>query len=161
MDERSPQPWTIGNEGIPDGHMRTAAFKFARVLRPVGAWSRHPGGTTLAAMKRITLTTTGRRTGEHRAVTLYAFDDDDRLVVVGSRGGSARDPAWAINLRADPHASVGRGRNAQQMVVHEAEGDERDRLWQLVSSEFPMYERYQRRTSRRIPLFVLQPPTPD
>jgi deazaflavin-dependent oxidoreductase (nitroreductase family) len=73
-------------------------------------------------MKRITLTTTGRKTGKQRSVTVYAFDDHDRLVVVGSRGGSARDPAWAINLRADPHASVGRGRNAQQMVVHEAEG---------------------------------------
>lgn len=112
-------------------------------------------------MKRITLTTIGRRTGTQRPVTLYAFDDGDSLVVVGSRGGSARDPAWAINLRADPHAPVGGGRNPQQMVVHEAEGDERDRLWQLVTSEFPLYERYQRRTSRRIPLFVLEPVTPD
>ncbi len=108
-------------------------------------------------MKRITLTTTGRRTGEPRPVTLYAFDDGDRLVVVGSRGGSARNPAWATNLRADPRATVGRGRTAQAVNAYEAEGDERDRLWQLVSGEFPLYETYQRRTKRRIPLFVLEP----
>ncbi len=51
-------------------------------------------------MKRqITLIATGRRSGTPREVTLYAFDDGENLVIVGSRGGSAKDPAWAANLR--------------------------------------------------------------
>lgn len=55
---------------------------------------------------KVTLTTTGRRSGEARAVPLYAWEDGDRLVIVGSLGGSAKDPDWVGNLRADPRATV-------------------------------------------------------
>jgi deazaflavin-dependent oxidoreductase (nitroreductase family) len=107
----------------------------------------------------VTLTTTGRKTGQPRPVTLYAFADGDghRLVVVGSRGGSSRDPAWAWNLRANPRATLRLGEDVREVRAYEAEGDERDRLWQLVSAAFPLYETYRRRTTRTIPLFVLQP----
>ncbi len=54
----------------------------------------------------VVLATTGRRSGTPRAVPLYAWPDGDRLVVVGSWGGSARHPAWALNLRAHPGATV-------------------------------------------------------
>jgi deazaflavin-dependent oxidoreductase (nitroreductase family) len=59
---------------------------------------------------RITLTTTGRRSGQPRTVTLYAWPGGDDLVVVGSMGGAASDPAWAHNLRAEPRAVVRRGK---------------------------------------------------
>lgn len=104
----------------------------------------------------ITLTTTGRRSGEPRPVTLYAFEDGERLVVVGSRGGAPRDPAWVTNLRADPRATMRRGRQDQDVRAREVGGDERDRLWQLVTAAFPLYASYQRRTTRQIPLFVLE-----
>jgi deazaflavin-dependent oxidoreductase (nitroreductase family) len=90
-------------------------------------------------------------------VPLFAFDDGERLVIVGSRGGSAKDPAWAANLRADPRATVSRGTEEWAVRVYEAQGEERERLWQLVSAEFPTYESYRRRTTRTIPLFVLEP----
>jgi deazaflavin-dependent oxidoreductase (nitroreductase family) len=106
---------------------------------------------------RVTLTTTGRRSGKARPVTLYAFADADRLVVVGSRGGAARDPNWVVNLRADPRATIRRGREDVAVRAHEVSGPDRERLWGLVTSEFPLYETYQRRTKRRIPLFVLEP----
>ena len=114
-------------------------------------------------MKRqVRVTTTGRRTGQQRAVTLYAFDDGERLVIVGSRGGSAKDPVWAFNLRHDPHAMVKVGREERSVRAIEVEGLERDRLWELVCAEFPLYATFQRRTKRTIPLFVLSPPeTPD
>ena len=105
---------------------------------------------------QIALTTTGRRTGRPREVTLYAFADSDRLVIVGSRGGSAKDPAWALNLRAQPEATVKLGRQVRPMVAHEVTDDDRGRLWALVCREFPLYETYQRRTKRTIPLFVLE-----
>lgn len=106
-----------------------------------------------------TLTTTGRRTGRRRAVTRYAFPDGERLVVVGSRGGAARDPAWAANLRANPAATVTRGNRVAEMRATEAKGPGRERLWRLVGEAFPLYATYQRRTARTIPLFVLEPAT--
>ena len=90
-------------------------------------------------------------------MTLYAFEDGERLVVVGSRGGAARDPAWAGNLRADARASVKLGREERAVRATEVKGSERDRLWQLVCAEFPLYATYQRRTKRVIPLFALEP----
>ncbi|HET7727207.1 MAG TPA: nitroreductase family deazaflavin-dependent oxidoreductase [Candidatus Limnocylindrales bacterium] len=108
-------------------------------------------------MLNVILTTTGKSSGQPRDVPLYAFREGERLVVVGSKGGSDREPAWAGNLRANPRASVRVRRDQLEVVAHEAEGEERDRLWALVTAEFPTYVRYQQKTTRRIPLFVLTP----
>jgi deazaflavin-dependent oxidoreductase (nitroreductase family) len=106
---------------------------------------------------QVRLTTTGRQTGKPRPVTLYAFETPDgALVVTGSRGGKADDPRWALNLRDEPKATIKVGREERSVVAREASGAERERLWALVTKEFPLYETYQRRTRRRIPLFVLE-----
>ncbi len=107
----------------------------------------------------ITLTTTGRRSGEPRSLPLYAWPDGDRLVIVGSKGGAATHPAWVHNLRAEPRATVKKGRDTQEYRATEVEvdGSERDRLWALVTEAFPLYASYQRKTKRLIPLFVLEP----
>ena len=104
----------------------------------------------------ITLTTTGRRSGKPRSVTLYGFDDGARVVVVGSWGGAPTDPAWVRNLRSHPRATLRSSRDERAVTAHEADGAERSRLWQLVTTAFPLYSTYQRRTSRLIPLFVLE-----
>jgi deazaflavin-dependent oxidoreductase (nitroreductase family) len=104
----------------------------------------------------VTLTTTGRRSGKLHSVPLYAWDDADRLVIVGSLGGSARDPDWVHNLRADPRATIKKGRDVLGVRASEVDGSDRDRLWKLVVAAFPMYATYQRKTDRRIPLFVLE-----
>ena len=107
-------------------------------------------------MKRqIKLIATGRWSGMPREVTLYAFDDGDDLVIVGSRGGAARDPNWVANLRADPDATVRLGGETRKVRAREVDGTERSRLWELVCEQFPMYATYQRKTKRVIPLFVL------
>ena len=90
-------------------------------------------------------------------MTLYAFETpDEAIVVTGSWGGKARDPAWAHNLRASPNATVMVGREERPVTAREASGEERERLWELVTREFPLYATYQRRTKRLIPLFVLE-----
>jgi deazaflavin-dependent oxidoreductase (nitroreductase family) len=104
----------------------------------------------------VTLTTTGRRSGQPRPVTLYAYDDGDDLVVVGSRGGAAKDPQWVGNLRAEPRATVRRGREVLEVSAEEIDGSERDRVWELVTDAFPLYASYQRKTTRVIPLFRLE-----
>jgi len=105
---------------------------------------------------QIRLTTTGRRSAQRREVTLYGWPDADRIVVVGSWGGAARDPAWVGNLRAEPNARVRFGREEWDATAREVDGAERDRLWALVCDAFPLYATYQRRTERRIPVLVLE-----
>jgi F420H(2)-dependent quinone reductase len=102
------------------------------------------------------LTTTGRKTGRAHVVTIYAYPDGDRLVVVGSYGGRPNDPDWAANLRSTPRASIRRRGEDIEYAVEEVDGPERDRLWKLVTDAFPLYETYQHRTERVIPLFVLE-----
>jgi F420H(2)-dependent quinone reductase len=106
-----------------------------------------------------TLTTTGRKTGKRRPVPLYAFADGDNLVIVGSWAGRPRDPAWVDNLRAEPRASIRIGRKERTVRAREVDvpSAERDRLWALVTEAFRYYETYQRKTTRVIPLFVLEP----
>jgi deazaflavin-dependent oxidoreductase (nitroreductase family) len=104
----------------------------------------------------VTLTTTGRLSGEPRTVPLYAWEDADRLVVVGSQGGSPQDPHWARNLRADPRATIKTGRQVLDVRASEVAAAERDRLWSLVVEAFPLYATYQCKTERLIPLFVLE-----
>ncbi|HSK93403.1 MAG TPA: nitroreductase/quinone reductase family protein [Candidatus Angelobacter sp.] len=107
---------------------------------------------------RIDLTTIGARTGQPRTTELYAWPDGEALVIVGSKGGSARHPAWVHNLRATPQVTVKRGRSERPMLAREVtEADERERMWALVVEAFPLYATYQARTERRIPLFVLEP----
>ena len=105
----------------------------------------------------LTLTATGRRSGTPRSVELYAFRDGERLVVVGSRGGSPRDPRWADNLRADPRATVRQREQEMAVRAREVTGDERERLWALVTEAYPTYLYYAGKTKRTIPIFVLEP----
>jgi deazaflavin-dependent oxidoreductase (nitroreductase family) len=112
-------------------------------------------------VRRIALTTTGRKSGKARTATLYAFEDGPDLVVVGSLGGAAKDPNWAVNLRAQPAASIREGRSERPVRAREVGGEERDRLWELVCAGFPLYRSYQRKTSRLIPLFRLEPTVED
>ena len=60
------------------------------------------------------------------------------------------------NLRAEPRATVKVGGEERSVVAREVAGEERDRLWSLVTENFPLYATYQRRTKRLIPLFVLE-----
>ena len=106
---------------------------------------------------QVQLTTVGRQTGEPRTVTLYAFETPTgALVITGSWGGKAHDPSWALNLRDHPEAEVKVGREERAVTAREVSGNERAQLWTLVTREFPLYETYQRRTKRTIPLFVLE-----
>jgi deazaflavin-dependent oxidoreductase (nitroreductase family) len=112
-------------------------------------------------MRTVILIVTGRRTGRSREVPLFAFEDGDRLVVIGSNGGDAAEPAWVANLRGRPEATVRIGRELRPVVAREAEGDERLELWRRAVEVYRGFAVYQRRTARRIPVIVLEPATGD
>lgn len=122
-----------------------------RMLGGAGPLGRNFG------MRNVILTTRGRRSGKDRPAPLYAFEDGDRIVVIGSNAGRANHPAWVENLRADPRATVRIGRQVRSVRAREADGAERERLWALAVDAFPGYARYQQRAARRIAVVVLEP----
>ena len=110
----------------------------------------HWRGTTI-----LLLTTRGRRSGEERTTPLIHRTDADRWVVVASKGGAPEHPGWFENLTAEPDASV-QVRDEQIPVrASVAEGEERERLWSLMTEVWPAYDEYQERTDRRIPVVIL------
>ena len=110
-------------------------------------------------MPVLELTTTGRRTGQRHAVMLTSpIRDGDALVVVASRGGDDRSPAWFLNLVADPDVLVAvQGQEPIQMRAAVADAEQRVRLWPLVTADHRNYAAYQLKTEREIPLVLLRP----
>lgn len=108
-----------------------------------------------AGMPVLLLTTTGRRSGLARTTPLTFLRDGDDIVLIASFGGSDVPPAWSVNLRADPRASVTIGRVRTRVTARIAADLERERLWPLVTLAHPGYARYQQRTTRRIPVVLL------
>lgn len=109
-------------------------------------------------MPVLELVTTGRKSGERRAVLLTSpYREGDTIVVVASRGGDHHHPAWYLNVVADPNVDVVMQGRSRPMHAHVATPDERARLWPLVTTAFPHYAGYQRKTEREIPLVLLTP----
>lgn len=114
-------------------------------------------GGRLLGMPVLLLTTVGRRTGKPRTTALTYFSDGHSFAVIASNGGAPRHPDWFLNLRAAPRAAVQVGSRQVRVLVRVAEGQERDRLWARVIGNQPIYAGYQARTSRLIPIVVLDP----
>ncbi len=114
-------------------------------------------GGQIANMPVLLLTTTGRKSGRPRTQPLAYTRAGEGYAVIASKGGAARHPLWYLNLRADPLAEVTVGRVTQKVRAREAEGEERDRLWRQLADVYSGYDRYARKTSRRIPVIVLEP----
>ena len=114
-------------------------------------------GGRVIGMPVLMLTTKGRKTGEPRSNVLTYVPKGRASVVFASNAGEPRHPAWWLNLVADPHATVQRGREVIRVVAREAEGDERAALWSEAVHINAGYAEYEKRTTRRIPVVVLDP----
>ena len=116
-------------------------------------------GYDALGMPVLELTTVGRRSGESRSVMLTApLEVDGHPVIVASRGGDDRHPAWFLNLRAHPEVQVSmKGGPRTPMHARIVGPDERAQLWPRIAGKYPNYAGYQRRTTREIPLVVLEP----
>ena len=113
-------------------------------------------GRRLGGHPVLLLTTTGRHSGKKHTVPLLYLREGADLVIVASFAGHDRHPAWYLNLKAGPQA-VAQVEGARfPVLARDATPEERPRLWALAVAEYPGYAGYQQRTTRLIPLVLLQ-----
>jgi F420H(2)-dependent quinone reductase len=99
----------------------------------------------------------GAKSGRKRTTPLSYLEDGEDVVIVASKGGSPRHPAWFHNLRANPETTVQVGSRRLPVTARVATPEERARLWPKVVDLYGGYQGYQDRTEREIPLVVLEP----
>lgn len=105
----------------------------------------------------LLLTTTGRKTGKRRTTPLLYVMDADRYIIVASVGGAPKHPAWYLNLRSNPEATIQIRNRTLAVTAATAGPEERSRLWAAVTQMYAGYDNYQAKTSREIPLVILTP----
>ncbi|HTT52187.1 MAG TPA: nitroreductase family deazaflavin-dependent oxidoreductase [Streptosporangiaceae bacterium] len=116
-------------------------------------------GTTLrdTGLPVVIITNRGARSGKVRKTPVMRVEHDGRYAAVASRGGAPANPRWYYNLRADPRVEVQDGPRKQEMTARELSGPEREQWWERAVAAYPPYAEYQQKTSRQIPVFVLEP----
>jgi F420H(2)-dependent quinone reductase len=114
-------------------------------------------GGRISTMPVMLLTTTGRKSGAQRTVPLSYFEDGDAYVVIGSKGGAPKHPAWYLNLEAHPDVEVQVGTERRRLRARRANAEEADRLWPQILERAPLYGKYRAKTRREIPLVLLEP----
>ncbi len=103
----------------------------------------------------VVVTMRGRKSGAVRKIALMRVEHDGEYALVGSMGGAPEHPVWVYNLRANPDEVIIQD-GAERFPVHvrELKGDERARWWERAVVAYPPYAAYQRKTERRIPVFL-------
>jgi deazaflavin-dependent oxidoreductase (nitroreductase family) len=114
-------------------------------------------GGVLRGRPIVVLTSVGAKTGKLRKVALMRVEHAGDYAVVASLGGAARNPTWYHNLRANPHVEFQDGATRRDYLAHEAQGAEKATWWARAVTVWPDYDRYQAKTKRDIPVFVLEP----
>ena len=109
--------------------------------------------------KMAVLTTTGAKSGHHRSTVVMAIPDGDGYLVIASNAGRPHHPAWYHNLRAHPEARLELNGKAIDLRGRVATPEERAKLWPDIVARFSGYGRYQEKTSREIPVVILEPAT--
>jgi F420H(2)-dependent quinone reductase len=115
---------------------------------------------TLSGKPIIVLTSVGAKTGKLRKTALMRVEHDGEYAVVASRGGAARNPTWYHNLKANPHVELQDGPTKREYRARQVAGKEKAVWWERALKVWPAYAGYQKRTTREIPVFVLEPVEP-
>jgi deazaflavin-dependent oxidoreductase (nitroreductase family) len=105
----------------------------------------------------VLLAMRGARSGKLRKVPLMRVEHHGVYAAVASLGGAPKHPVWYYNLKADPKLTLQDGDMTREYVAREIEGAEYDEWWQRSVAAYPPYADYQTKTTRKIPLFLLDP----
>lgn len=118
-----------------------------------GRWPRR-----LAGMQTVELHAVGRTSGKRRSTLLTApICDEDRVVLVASKGGHSEDPQWYKNLVVNPEVEITIDGETRAMTARTATGQERQALWSQITGSYSNYASYQANTDREIPVVVCEP----
>ena len=121
---------------------------------------RATGGKLFGRMGKspiLLLNTVGRKSGRKRTSPLLYVMDGEDFVIIASKGGAPTHPAWYLNLKANPDATVEVGDRKVRVRAEEVDSEEKVRLWQKMVEMYPTYDDYQTKTKREIPLLKLRP----
>lgn len=105
----------------------------------------------------LLLTTRGHKSGKLRRTPLIYGKDGNNYVIVASKGGHPQHPAWYLNLSENPEAHLQVADQKFTAHARTATGEERARLWKIMTAIWPAYDEYQTKTDREIPIVVLTP----
>jgi len=109
----------------------------------------------LAGLPSLRLTTTGRKSGLPRSTNLLYYPHGRDYVLTGSNWGRPNNPAWTLNLRANPKAGIALAGRPAEVSARELEGEEYDRMWLELLRFWPGYEMERAEAGRPLPVFVL------
>lgn len=135
-------------------------LKFLRKLITDGnVWvlkvSRGKLGNSFLGVPVLLLTTVGRRTGQNRTQPLYYLEDGETLILVASNAGTERDPAWFLNLQANPQVIVNVNGSERQMSGRAASAEEKSELWPRLTALFPKWQMMEDRSERSFKVVIL------
>jgi deazaflavin-dependent oxidoreductase (nitroreductase family) len=114
-------------------------------------------GGDLQGRPVIVLTSLGAKSGKLRKIPLMRVEHEGTYAVVASLGGAPSNPAWYYNLKHNPHVELQDRATKRDYSAHEAAGDEKAVWWERAVETWPDYAKYQLKTNRQIPVFVLDP----
>jgi deazaflavin-dependent oxidoreductase (nitroreductase family) len=114
-------------------------------------------GTELQGKPVILLTAIGAKTGKIRKTPLMRVEHGGEYAVVASLGGAPKHPVWYYNIKAHPHVELQDGAVTRDYEAREVFGDEKATWWERAVEAWPDYAKYQEKTDRQIPVFVLTP----
>jgi deazaflavin-dependent oxidoreductase (nitroreductase family) len=113
-------------------------------------------GGQFANAPLLLLTTTGAKSGQLRTTPLAYTTDGNRVVIIASKGGAPTNPDWYYNLLANPTVTVEIGNERFKAQAVATSGQERERLFAKMAEQMPGFAEYQQKTSRQIPVVVLE-----
>ena len=118
--------------------------------------NRGKSGGPFEGRPLLLLTTTGAKSGQRRTTPMMYVPDGDRLMVIASNVGAPTHPAWYHNLVAHPQVIVEVGAETFDATAIVTTGEERHRLWTRIVESYPFFTEHQAKTTRQIPVIVLE-----
>jgi deazaflavin-dependent oxidoreductase (nitroreductase family) len=139
------------------GEYEPSTSEWARTQAELYESTNGAEGGHLRGMPIIVLTTVGAKSGKLRKTALMRVEHDGVYAVVASLGGAPKHPVWYFNIVAQPHVELQDLAVKRDYIAREITGEEKSAWWERAVVAYPPYADYQVKTSREIPVFVLEP----
>ena len=148
------RPWTPTEERIGSVFVKVMSVLNVLAYRATGG---RLGGTFLRGAPVCLVTVIGRKSGEPHTLPLLYLADGDDLIIVASKGGMSKHPLWYLNLQANPDCEFEIGSTKKSYRARTASPEEKKALWPRILAMNPDFDAYQARTTRDIPVVILDP----